>query len=567
MHYVALISLFLAVAPIGGPQVPAAQSAIEGTVVDGKTGLPLAGVRVIGPEKPQTASVVLPPRPTGLVQIGTLPPDSRQYFETTTNSEGRFRMDGVEAGKPVVLRFSKSGFIILNESFQPGVGLDSEVVRLTPYGVIQGRATNRRGEPVSNVRVAAYSYKFSNAGLYQALNLGTAMTNDRGEFRLISLVPGRYMVSFEPLPPPSGRSELHTSADDPERTGVSFALYPGVGEVAKAEWVDVVAGSELRLKDVVLGLTPRGVVRVHLTDRGEAQGPSSVDIALVPYNTSVAVVPVRPPDAWVRVLPGPAKSYWPPNPGLFQAQARWIRSDGNSAQVATTFEYTGAEKDVSISLAQSLGVLNVHTRLSQADGTTKPLPEMTLGFCRRDELICTATFEISGTTKEDGNVTFTRIPAGLYDLTHLFRLAPDLYLAEARQGDRDALVNGFMVSADDTPMLALTFRAGSPIVRGRVIDRSGAVVVGAVVGLIPEAPLDSSRLRDVQRSVRTDRKGVFEFSGGVIPNRYRVYAWDRSTPVDAHLNPAFMESFRGSGTHVVLEEGQSTSTADIVVLP
>ena len=71
-------------------------------------------------------------------------------------------------------------------------------------GVIAGRVTDELGEPLAGVRMQAMRYQYLPNGQRQLTPVGGGgifggiTTNDLGEFRLYSLMPGTYVVSAAP---------------------------------------------------------------------------------------------------------------------------------------------------------------------------------------------------------------------------------------------------------------------------------------------------------------------------------------------------------------------------------
>ena len=86
-------------------------------------------------------------------------------------------------------------------------------------GVIAGRVTDELGEPLAGVRMQAMRYQYLPNGQRQLTPVGGVgmpfglATNDLGEFRLYSLMPGTYIVSAAPI----GRRRHD---DDPGRVSI-----------------------------------------------------------------------------------------------------------------------------------------------------------------------------------------------------------------------------------------------------------------------------------------------------------------------------------------------------------
>ncbi len=174
------------------PSEPAGTSRISGRVVAADTGAPLrrAQVRISAAEL-------------------------RVNRSATTDAEGRYEFPDLPAGRYNV-SVSRSGFVSLSfgqrRPFEQGRPLDlgsaQEADRidfaLPRGGVIAGRVTDELGEPLAGVRVQAMRYQYLPNGRRQLTPVsggglfGGLLTNDLGEFRLYSLMPGTYVVSATP---------------------------------------------------------------------------------------------------------------------------------------------------------------------------------------------------------------------------------------------------------------------------------------------------------------------------------------------------------------------------------
>src|SRR5439155_17952483 len=67
-------------------------------------------------------------------------------------------------------------------------------VRLTPQAVITGRVLDEEREPAPYAQIMALRYRYTQTGK-QLIPMGSASTNDLGEYRVFGLAPGRYFLS------------------------------------------------------------------------------------------------------------------------------------------------------------------------------------------------------------------------------------------------------------------------------------------------------------------------------------------------------------------------------------
>jgi hypothetical protein len=173
----------IAACPTPGAQgQPAAQPGqIRGRVTNASTEAPLARARVTA-----TADALPEPRVTitgadGRYTLADLPPGAytvsvtRTGFAPQTWGQGR-----TLAGTPVAVATG-----------QPASTVDFALV---PGGSIAGRILDEDGTPFAGALVEALVTRFE-GGTDALFSVASAQTDDRGEFRLFGLAPGRYYVS------------------------------------------------------------------------------------------------------------------------------------------------------------------------------------------------------------------------------------------------------------------------------------------------------------------------------------------------------------------------------------
>lgn len=119
---------------------------------------------------------------------------------TTTDSEGNFQVNGLEAGLYTVMANAPAYTSIPPDPNLPTtyyrIG-DSVRLELVRGGVITGMVINALGEPVVAIRVRATLIRDVKGQLPRMPGLGSydLLTDDRGIYRMFGLVPGSYLVS------------------------------------------------------------------------------------------------------------------------------------------------------------------------------------------------------------------------------------------------------------------------------------------------------------------------------------------------------------------------------------
>jgi hypothetical protein len=243
MRWVFVI-LSLSIAVLGKQGTPP-RASLEGVVVDSATGRPI-------PE------AIITPFPVAA------------QLRTTSTADGRFLLTGLEPGTHN-LQVAATGYRPTRSTFSvtSGEPLRGLTMRLDRYGVISGRIVRPDGQPAALAEVQLFEHRhcwgtqcWNGKGLPSQTSWGRSTfpggnTTDKGDFRLFNVTPGEYYLVT--IPPRT-----------PQDTKPTFgaAVYPGVSDLSRATPIRVTPGADVRLGDIVLGLSPTGWVRGHAVDQG-----------------------------------------------------------------------------------------------------------------------------------------------------------------------------------------------------------------------------------------------------------------------------------------------------------
>ena len=213
---------------------------VAGRVVDGGSGQPVSGAIVTLGGSPQVTLGGLPA--VELVAIGMLPPGMAPTNVAMTDVRGAFVLREVPAGR-ATLTVRAPGYLPgaygqrrpdgSTRSLSTGEGetLTDVEVRLWKTGAISGTIFDELGEPVVEVGVRALRRTMLR-GRPTFVLAGAGASDDRGMYRIGSLVPGEYVVVM-----PSSVTSIPTSVADSYLTaaGASDPASRGfVGEVNRA---------------------------------------------------------------------------------------------------------------------------------------------------------------------------------------------------------------------------------------------------------------------------------------------------------------------------------------------
>jgi len=284
---------------------PPGSASLSGTVVRSGTEEPLAGAQAILTAVPSAPSIgssgsVLTGATDGLPSTETIATvsaastSSRRISPIITGIDGKFFFQNLAPGlySLQVIRNEDARHIYgqrvaggpaLAIRLSEGQSLNNIVMSLVPAGNISGVIRDSDGHAETGVPIQLLRATFNATGERTFHVEGTARTNDRGEYRLYWITPGRYYISAGtasgpngPLGPDSAASSLN------EIPYQSFALtyFPGV--------VEVNPGADVTGVDFVAPRQHLYSIRGGIVDAGSGRPPATASVSLA-YRTLTGV--------------------------------------------------------------------------------------------------------------------------------------------------------------------------------------------------------------------------------------------------------------------------------------
>jgi protocatechuate 3,4-dioxygenase beta subunit len=511
-----------------------------------------------------------------LVQVVAENQKAGGNYTASTDTDGRFRIERVEPGRYRIF-LERTGFIAVNGrglkaessilSIQSAQSIENLFFRMLPTAVISGRITDEDGDPMSEVRVIA---QWKKPGKMKRDSVGTATTNDLGEYRLAGLFPGQYSVLAMPAPDfrdyekpekavpssdvPDGQPAVQ-SGSKPE-TRYLPTYFPGTFDPAQASTVELKAGDDMPVNFTLL---PARTYRVHgiITGLTANQKPS-VELRSKSGDTYRSNTVEVGSDGQFEVR-GVA-------PGSYSLTAR-VDLEPHSLLARQDITVVAGDVDglkLSPSPAFSLsGHLRVEGgasgNLSQYAVNLGPVQVMeeSSSYVARD------FFGINAAVDRSGNFEWKDVYAGNYDVQVFGGETPSAYfLKSARIGGRD-IETGFTASGPATLDLVVSYKGG--VIEGTVLEKEKDVdrdqpAANTTVAAVPE-----EKYRKIPGRVgtgTTDQNGRFLIRG-LAPGDYRVYAWQDAD--EDVVDPDFLKSHQGGGTTVKVEEN-STQRVELKII-
>jgi hypothetical protein len=209
-----------------------------------------------------------------------------EKFSVMTDAGGRFKIGEVKPGTYRVTVFHAGYFRDRQRDrqstiqVQPGESDRDLIFYLQRCAVITGTIVDADGDPLRGVSVTA-TLALPRPGRGTDVVLGTASTNDVGEFRIPDLIPTRYLI-FAAAPSEDGVESMEGRDRKKERNVYGTTYYPGTLNPEQAVPVEVHSGDDVPVR---FGLLMTRVFRVNGIVTGLPAGSTGAQVVLTPKSS------------------------------------------------------------------------------------------------------------------------------------------------------------------------------------------------------------------------------------------------------------------------------------------
>jgi Carboxypeptidase regulatory-like domain len=496
-----------------------------------------------------------------IVQLQGTTGETRQQYMTATDTEGRFRIEGVAAGEYSVT-LSRAGFVLADAkqdlppvTVSAGQELSGLVYKMQLTGVIAGKITEADGDPLQGAsvwvtRVGKNGTEFD-VNTYDEGAAGVDTTNDLGEFRIANLRAGQYIVKAQargmgPAPDPADKGKQK------ERSIYALTYYPGTLEAKTANPVRVTAG----------GTAPAsfGVV----TSRSYRVS-GTVTVAGNPRNVQMFLVSTTGQTEAQSLQEAGKFEFASVLPGTYVAQIVDMSSGTPGGPAETHTQMIGSP--IVVTNADVTGLVLQPEAGGSVSGKLRAEGEETLDWRDLNVILVRVVDAeelpqlsdigaLGGTTrvKEDGSFVLKDVAGATYwvYLNGQAEKLRDYYLKSVLQDGREVADTGFAVSGETT--IDIVVSAKGAAVEGTVVDSDGQ---GAAAVSVVSLPASGKVGRmDLYQTEKTDASGHF-LMRGMNPGAYVLVAVE-SVPGDVR-RPEFFQKYAEKGATVDLLEGDKKS--------
>jgi len=483
------------------------------------------------------------------------------------DGSGHFLFQQVEPGA-YRLTAERQGFFSdeRKREFQPvvevsaGQHLKNVPVRLMPTAVVAGEILDEYNDPIQNVEVKLLSVQ-ARLGRMFLRTAGNAVTDDRGQYRISGLRPGRYYVvaeyrsktirdniltdaaagmidqmNAEPGRKPV-RVQLPQKAPDPPYTYPSL-FYPATSDFQQAQSLVLNPGDETSANFLFIS-APLATIRGRVTNgmTGEPAGKASVSAFWTQYMEGDGLTARVHPESGAFEIKGVA-------PGLYTLRASAVANSVNYAGETTVQVGVHGADNVELVVLPDFAAAG-RVKIEGTPVTRgSPMGRVTVEFVGEGlmpRVLARAAFP-------DFKFDVQLRPEKRYHAT-IRNLPEDYYL-------KSLSISGHEVAPDQVVLsgtggsLELVLSPSGGRLDGVLFDSQDQPARGSIL-LVPDAA-DPGPPELFRRS-RADAQGKFTLRG-IPPGSYRLLALD-SLDLEAEINtPEFQRSLGNRGQHVLVEE-------------
>jgi hypothetical protein len=526
-------------ADIPPPEVkPEDKCSLEGSVVNAVTGEPLKKAR-------------LSLRPIG-VRNG-IP------YGATTDGAGHFLIDDVDPGQ-YNFSASRNAFVTQQYSAQGssrqgttltltnGQKLKELAFKLTPQGVIGGRILDEDGEPMANVMVQCMFFGYQR-GKRQLLGRNAVSTDDRGEFRMHGLSPGKYIISATYQSPDiymaitervAGSQASQAAAEE----GYATTFYPNTTNPESASQLEVTPGAQITGLNMTLARTRTVRIKGHVTGFA-SPSRRNTNVMLLPRDNTGFMMP----RAMTRVIDAQGNfTMRGVAPGSYVLRADYVGDDNQRYGGRMLIEAGNSNiEGIELTLSPPVDLKGHVTIEENGDLAGARLnvilqPKMNgpmMGGGGRGQVLDDLTFQIANVGLDPYDITVPNIPEGFY-------------LKSVRMGQQDVTETGVdFTQGGVAGELTVVLNPNGGQIDGNVQNDKGQSAGSAMVTLIPDE--QHRAISWLYKTASTDQNGHFAMKG-VRPGKYTIYAWEDIEP-GAYQDPDFVKPHESAGAKVSIDQG------------
>jgi protocatechuate 3,4-dioxygenase beta subunit len=521
-------------------------ASVSGTVVDSADRVPIRGVDIFLQGTPGEGKAV----------------SEIERHSTRSAGDGAFSFEDLPAGR-YSIHFRKPGYAGMrtNTSKRPSreiavtLAADQKLtdlkLELVASAVIVGRVVDEEGSPLEGLQVEPRQWRFENGKrrLSQGGPRFMGTTNDRGEYRLYGLLPGRYYLQVSPM--------WWSGESAGGRLVKTF--YTNSRNVDNATPVVLGPGDEVRA-DIILAHVPGVRVRGTLTGAlsGLEKGEFIIELKGEDNSRGTGML-VKPDGSFEQ------KSVTPGTYDLVVSTYEFGQNTGPKEVTRTRIEVPpGGLDNVKIPISSAVtGKGEIQGVLSAAEKDFRPggfFVHLELSDPPMDDEYIFIGGGGHASAKADGTFKMGAPAPGSYYLRAFERGSGtsrgNWIIDSIEFNGRDFTNKPLTLPSNATGTLRITMSSKSATLEGTVTDNKGKPEPQSQIMLMPS---DDNKRPDLYHTAQSDQNGRFKIRG-IVPGSYNVIALS-DLDSDAAADPNFVKTIGSRGTSVRLEAGTPQTIA------
>jgi protocatechuate 3,4-dioxygenase beta subunit len=503
--------------------------------------------------------------PVRKAQVNIFSQERRTPLMAATNEEGKFVFERVPAGD-YRINVNHSRFVGIDESGRSretsrrisvaeGQLVKGLVFKMMPGAVVTGRVLDEYGEPQPRANVNVQRYVFRQ-GKKQLMPMSSGQSDDRGEYRLFGVPPGRYYLSVHYEDHQWARSVQPAGAQESSYPPV---YYPGVLETEMAMVLDLRAGEERQGIDFRLVRDRAVRIKGRVMEGGK---PARETVVMLVQKGLIDFGGMKnqPVDSNTGEF-----EFSGVRPGTYTLVARKMGAGPEEALVGRTEASVGPSNVEGLVIALSTGT-NVPGQVVIEGDNAAPIPfeeKTTRVFLEPSDRVGFFGGYSPGLVKADGSFELRRVTGGTYR-ARLMPVPDGGYLAGAMFGDQDVTGQEFEILPGMQGPLKIRIRMAAATITGMAKDDKGKPAPNIQVVVAPEPSKRGQE--DLFRLESTDQYGRFT-AKGLPPGDYSLWAVSKIEH-GQHTDPDFLALIEKESEKVRAEEkGSHNVELKIIEVP
>lgn len=450
-----------------------------------------------------------------------------------TDAHGRFAFANLLPGS-YRLSVAKDGYIRQEFSKRASIVIKSDVphksvvFELEPAPTIEGRVHNDFGEAIGNIMVTALKSVYAANGKKVFQPLASALTDERGEYRLYWLDPGEYVIraTFMPPAPIPGNPNYLVP-----RAVYAPTYYPAASDLTNALRIPLRADRDVLALDLQLNHAPvvyvRGTVSSRNSSRGSDRPPVNTPVTLALAGDSAGTAPYtgKTNERGDFEISNVA-------PGDYVATAEIMVGRQRYSAAKHVVVHDKDENNVALMMSPGIEVLG---RIALESGAPVNWSATQIRLKSEDPFL--ESFSAAG-VQSDGQFPVSNVQPGAYSLD-VTGIPQDFYIKTERSDSFNLMTNPLGILWDAPAALQIIIGVDGGRMGGTVADANGQAFAGAQVVLVPN--VERRDRPDQYRVSASDEDGRFEIRG-IPPGQYQIFAWD-NVEENAWRSSEFMTNY------------------------